>query len=80
MFVLHQANKYMLETIRKVCHIQKDKFYINMEKTGNTVSSTIPIALKDAWDEGLIENENKILVAGFGVGYSYGACILKTEF
>ena len=79
LFVLHQANKYMLETIRKVCRIQKDKFYINMERTGNTVSSTIPIALKEAWDEGLIEKGKKILVAGFGVGYSYGACILKTE-
>lgn len=79
LFVLHQANKYMLETVRKVCRIQKEKFYINIEKTGNTVSSTIPIALKEAWDEGLIENGKNMLVAGFGVGYSYGACMLKTE-
>lgn len=77
LYVLHQANKYMLNTIRKVCGISKDHFYINLEHTGNTVSSTVPIALKNALQEGLINKDYRVLVAGFGVGYSYGACLLE---
>ena len=42
--VLHQANKFMLNTIRKVCVLPKDKFYVNLASTGNTVSSTVLIA------------------------------------
>ena len=76
LYVLHQANQYMLNTIRKVCGISKDRFYINLKHTGNTVSSTIPIALRNALDENVIQTNNRVLVAGFGVGYSYGACIL----
>lgn len=77
LFVFHQANKFMLNTIRKVCVIPKDKFYVNLENTGNTVSSTILIALKNAMEEGAITKNQKVLIAGFGVGYSWGATILK---
>ena len=76
-FVFHQANKFMLNTIRKICGIDKDKFYIKMANTGNTVSSTIPIALVHALDENVIQKDNNVLIAGFGVGYSWGGCILK---
>lgn len=76
LFIFHQANKFMLNTIRKVCGIDKDKFYVNMENVGNTVSSTIPIALKDAINESKANNA-KVLIAGFGVGYSWGASILS---
>ena len=75
-FVLHQANQYILNTIRKIYGIPKNRFYINMERTGNTVSSTIPIALKDAFSDGLISKGQHVMAAGFGVGYSYGACLL----
>lgn len=77
LYVFHQANKFMLNTIRKVCDIPKEKFYINLENTGNTVSSTIPIALKEALDDKVINREMKVVLAGFGVGYSWGACILN---
>ena len=77
LYVFHQANKFMLNTIRKVCDIPKEKFYINLENTGNTVSSTIPIALKEALDAKVINKEMRVVLAGFGVGYSWGACILN---
>ena len=77
LYIPHQANKYMLDTIRKVYGISKEKFYIGLEKTGNTVSSTIPIALKDIICKGLIKKDQHVLVTGFGVGYSYGACVLE---
>lgn len=77
MNVFHQANKFMLSTIRKVCGIDKDKFYVNLDKTGNTVSSTLPIALKNAFDEERIKKGMSVVIAGFGVGYSWGATVLK---
>lgn len=76
-YVFHQANKFMLNTIRKICMIPKEKFYIDLEKTGNTVSSTIMIGLKEALDKHLIANRMNVMIAGFGVGLSYGGTILK---
>lgn len=77
LFIFHQANKYMLDFIRKVLNIPKERFYIYLENVGNTVSSTIPIAIKNAVGEERIKKGNNILVAGFGVGYSYGATVLE---
>lgn len=76
LFVFHQANKYMLNTIRKVCDLPKDKFYINLDKTGNTVSSTVLIALKDNLDNGVLKSGMKVMIAGFGVGLSWGGTII----
>ncbi|MBE6434653.1 MAG: ketoacyl-ACP synthase III [Akkermansiaceae bacterium] len=76
-FVFHQANKFMLDSIRKVCKIPETRFYNSIEHTGNTVSSTVLIALKDAIQANLITPGMKIMLAGFGVGLSYGACILR---
>ena len=76
-FIFHQANKFMLDTIRKICKIPQNKFYNNMQYTGNTVSSTVFIALKDCLDNGTIFSGMKIMISGFGVGLSYGACILQ---
>ncbi len=75
-FVFHQANKYMLSTIRKVCGIPKDKFYIDLEQTGNTVSSTILIGLKDCLEQGTVRPGMNVMACGFGVGLSYGGTIL----
>lgn len=73
-FVFHQANKFMLSTIRKICHIDKDKFFIDIEHTGNTVSSTIPIALKNYLQNG--GDARTIMLAGFGVGLSWAGCVI----
>ncbi len=75
-YVFHQANKFMLNTIRKVCMLPKDKFYVNLNETGNTVSSTVLIGLKDSMEKGIIKPKNKAMIAGFGVGLSWGGTIL----
>ena len=75
LFVFHQANKYMINYLRKLMGIDKDKFYVFMETVGNTVSSTIPIALCEAQKEGRLHGN--VVLAGFGVGLSYGATLLK---
>lgn len=75
-YVFHQANKFMLNTIRKVCVLPKDKFYVNLEEIGNTVSSTVLIGLKECLDKGVIQKDMKVMISGFGVGLSWGGTIL----
>lgn len=75
LYVFHQANKYMLEHLRKKLKIEEEKFFVNLANLGNTVSSTIPIALCEAREKGQLKG--KVLLAGFGVGLSWGATILK---
>ena len=76
-FVFHQANKIMLSTIRKVCGIPKNKFYNNLATTGNTVSSTVLICLKDCLYSGIVNSGDNVMISGFGVGLSWGGTILK---
>jgi 3-oxoacyl-[acyl-carrier-protein] synthase-3 len=75
LFIFHQANKFMLDFLRKKIGIPESKFYTYIENCANTVSSTIPIALKEA----IINNRcrGSVLLAGFGVGYSWGGTVLK---
>jgi 3-oxoacyl-[acyl-carrier-protein] synthase-3 len=78
-FVFHQANAYMLEHLRRKLGIPKDRFAVCLEHYGNTVSATIPVALNAAIEAGQIKAGMKILLAGFGVGLSWGACMLEWE-
>lgn len=77
LFVFHQANQYMLEHLRKKLKIPESKFYIAMRHCGNTVSATIPIALKHALSEGMLKPGHQVMLVGFGVGYSWGATLLR---
>lgn len=76
-YIFHQANKFMLNTIRKVCVLPKDKFYMNLSNTGNTVSSTVLIGLKDCIKEKTINSGDLVMISGFGVGLSWGGTILR---
>lgn len=77
LFVFHQANKYMMNYLRKLIEVEQERFYYYLEKVGNTVSSTIPIALYEAQKENKLSG--KVLLAGFGVGYSWGGVILSCK-
>jgi len=76
-FIFHQANQYMIEHLRKKMKIPREKFFSDMLHTGNTISASIPIALKDSLDRGVIKEGSRVLLCTFGVGYSWGATILK---
>lgn len=76
-FVFHQANKYMLETLRRKLIIPNEKFSIQFEDCGNTVSSTIPIALKRDLEQGKCKVGDTVMLVGFGVGYSWASCLIK---
>ncbi len=75
--VFHQANKYMLDHLRRKIDIPKEKFVIALGNCGNTVSATIPIALTEAAREGRLKAGHKVMLVGFGVGYSRGAALIQ---
>lgn len=75
--VLHQASHMMLVKLREVLAIPEEKFVFNIEKYGNTVSSTIPIALYDSMQSGRLGKGDSVLVMGFGVGLSWGGTVLR---
>lgn len=76
-FVLHQANKFMLEALRKKLKLPEEKLPIVVEKTGNTVSSTIPLALAQLRLDGRLLPGHRLMLVGFGVGYSWAACLVN---
>lgn len=76
-YVFHQANKFMLNTIRKFNKLPKESFFIDLSDTGNTTSSSIPIGLVKSLRNGTIYKDMRVMIAGFGVGLSWAATILK---
>ena len=74
-FIFHQANKFMLNYLRKKLKIEESKFPYFMSEVGNTVSSTLPIVMYEEMKKNNLKGN--ILLAGFGVGYSWGGCIIK---
>jgi 3-oxoacyl-[acyl-carrier-protein] synthase-3 len=77
LYVFHQASKLTLDSLIKSLKIDTAKAYLNLDKVGNTVSASIPIALKFAENEGNLKKGDLILISGFGVGLSWGSIILK---
>ena len=75
--VYHQANKYIANLQRVKMKIAPEKYYCCFEHVGNTVSSTIPIALKEALADGSIKPGNKVLSVAQGLGYSWGGVMLQ---
>ncbi|MDI6023764.1 ketoacyl-ACP synthase III [Leucobacter sp. UT-8R-CII-1-4] len=77
LFVFHQANAFMLEHLRKRLGVPSEKFFVALDQTGNTVSSSIPIALSRAEEKNLLSPGMKVMLLGFGVGLSWGGMLLE---
>jgi 3-oxoacyl-[acyl-carrier-protein] synthase-3 len=75
--IMHQANKFLLERLRAKLKIPAEKFHLDMETGGNTVSSTIPMALESACKEGRVQAGDRVALVGFGVGYSWAATMIE---
>jgi len=76
LFVFHQASNIILKSIQRKLRIEEEKMAYYIEEFGNTVSISIPLALKQAMIEGRIRKGNKVLVAGYGIGFSWSGTIL----
>ena len=78
--VYHQANIFLANLERRKLKIPQERYYCNIEHVGNTVSSTIPIALYLALQDGSIKDGFNILSVAQGLGYTWGGFILKIKF
>ena len=66
-----------IDTLIKILRLDREKVFINICNIGNTVSASIPIAIKDAISQGKIKRGQKVLLSGFGVGMSYGTILME---
>ena len=78
--VFHQASQLLLERVRDTLGVPPEKYVIDMADTGNTVSSTVPIALARAVAAGRLKAGMKVLVSGFGVGLSWGTAVIEWAY
>ena len=78
LFVFHQASAVILRQLKNKLNIPDEKWFQNIKNMGNTVSATIPIAIKQSIDSGLYKPNMKIMLMGFGVGLSVAGCIIRS--
>jgi len=76
-YVYHQANRFMMKHLANASHIAWQRMVFSMEDIGNTVSASIPIAMARYTDEGKMHPPQKLVLVGFGVGYSWAACTIQ---
>lgn len=77
LFLLHQANKRIIESIAKKLKQDDNKFPTNMDRTGNMSSASIPVLLDEVNRAGKIKEGDRILMSGFGAGLTFGACVMN---
>lgn len=77
LIVPHQANKRIIETAAKKLKISPDRFYLNLDKAGNTSAASIPLALCDAVEDGLLKPDDNVVFVGFGGGLTWAASVVK---
>lgn len=77
LFVPHQANQRILSAVAERLELPPEKVYVNLEKVGNTSAASIPLALRDALDEGRLKRGDLVLSAAFGGGLTWAAALMR---
>lgn len=77
MLIPHQANLRIAQFIQKKFQLSDDQVYNNIMRYGNTTAASIPIALTEAWEEGKIKDEDTVVLAAFGSGFTWGSVIIN---
>ncbi len=76
-FVFHQANRFMLGHLTKRLKLPPERVAMGLAEYGNTSSASIPLAITTEWREPLRDRQQRMLLAGFGAGFSWGAAVLE---
>lgn len=79
LIIPHQANVRIIEAAAKKLKLPLEKFYLNVERTGNTSAASIPLALCDAVREGRLKPDDNVVFVGFGGGLTWGASVVKWD-
>jgi 3-oxoacyl-[acyl-carrier-protein] synthase-3 len=75
--VPHQANIRIVESAAKRLRLDSKKMYVNLDKYGNMSSASVPVALDEALEQGLIRKGDCVVLVGFGAGLTWGSCVMK---
>ena len=75
--VPHQANARIIDVVSAKLGIPREKFYMNMERFGNTSSASVPIALDELNSKGLVQSGDKVILTGFGGGMTWGTMLIE---
>ncbi len=73
----HQANMRIIEMAARFLRLPMEKFYVNLDKYGNTSAASIPLALCEALDEGTIKDGDNLVLVGFGAGLTWAASVVR---
>ena len=76
----HQANVRIIESAAKRIHVPLEKFYMNLQRFGNTSSASVGLALGEALEKGMVKKGDLIALTGFGAGLTYGSIIMKWAY
>jgi 3-oxoacyl-[acyl-carrier-protein] synthase-3 len=77
LFIPHQANLRIIDAAAKKMKINRDQVVINIENYGNTTTATIPLAMSEAYQEGMMQKGDWIVLSAFGAGYTWGSLLFK---
>jgi 3-oxoacyl-[acyl-carrier-protein] synthase III len=77
LLVPHQANLRIAQFVQKLLRLPDEKVYNNIQKYGNTTAASIPIALCEAWEKGLVKDGDLICLAAFGSGFTWASALIR---
>ena len=77
LFLLHQANVRILQSVAKRLKQPEEKFPMNMNECGNTSAASLPILMAQLDEQGRFHRGNKVVLSGFGAGLTWGACVIE---
>ena len=80
MIIPHQANKRIVESAAKRLKVPTEKFYMNLNKYGNTSAASIGLALGEALEKGLVKKGDTLAFTGFGAGLTYASLVIKWAY
>lgn len=77
LIIPHQANTRIISASAKRLHVPEEKVFVNVDRYGNTSAASVPIALCEARQQGLVKKDDKIVLVGFGAGLTWAAVAMK---
>ena len=77
LFIAHQANKRIIDATASKMNLNDDQVFINIDKYANTTAASIPIALCDAYENGLLSKGDNLIMTAFGAGFTWGSCLIN---
>ncbi|MDA1469823.1 hypothetical protein OGZ02_13530 [Brachyspira hyodysenteriae] len=77
LIITHQANTRIMNAVAKSLSLTDDKFYVNIQKYGNTSAASVGIAFTEAFENGAIKEGDYVLLTAFGAGLTWGSTLIK---